>query len=346
LKQYARFENVDVIDTLRKIMQHNTEYYQTDFEYDIRQLTDAAEVERGPKGFLWASRKSGTLCYAERNVFIQDISAHNSWCYYIGSPSERLKAFWIKLGEMQDKTVMGNIVELDYEAHVKEVKRVSHSPTSVDVVFRNPNSVRNFGVKEYNEARFSFLANYGTMNRIEHQIDNEYMLKADTDNVWNACYNASAPAVLDAYVREMELERFHDYGYLRDDKVFTTVDNAEEALRHGLRICVLNRDGSEMLITNHEELIQHHYSGDIFGMSREEKTLLDYLTAHPSASSHLFTQEELRLMYALTVEAGTENKAEDLRVLDSIVYKLERVLPLTQEAVIEMSEEIEQGLEV
>ena len=48
----TRFENINVIEALRKIMRHNTEHYQSDFEYDIARLQKAAEDSHGSQCFL------------------------------------------------------------------------------------------------------------------------------------------------------------------------------------------------------------------------------------------------------------------------------------------------------
>ena len=37
-----KFENVDLIDTLRQIMQAHTQYYKQDFKYDIDAIQKAA----------------------------------------------------------------------------------------------------------------------------------------------------------------------------------------------------------------------------------------------------------------------------------------------------------------
>ncbi len=62
----ACFQNVDVLETLQKIMEHNTSFFQTDFSYDREMLREAAGDRNAPRHFLWMSRKGGTWCFPER----------------------------------------------------------------------------------------------------------------------------------------------------------------------------------------------------------------------------------------------------------------------------------------
>jgi len=53
------FIDVDVQECLQRIVDVNTLYYKSDFEYDIQALKDAA-INQLNKNFLWLSRESGT----------------------------------------------------------------------------------------------------------------------------------------------------------------------------------------------------------------------------------------------------------------------------------------------
>jgi hypothetical protein len=70
-----RFQNVDIISTLRKVVDNNNLHYKTDFEYDVDTLKTAAAGSR----FLWLSRYSGTWLANERDAHIRNTEAHNTW---------------------------------------------------------------------------------------------------------------------------------------------------------------------------------------------------------------------------------------------------------------------------
>ena len=86
-RPYACFLNVDVLETLQKIMEHNTSYYQTDFNYDREMLMEAAKDRNAHKQFFWMSRHGGTHCFPEQSVYIEQTGQHNSWIYYETEPS-------------------------------------------------------------------------------------------------------------------------------------------------------------------------------------------------------------------------------------------------------------------
>ena len=68
-----KFENVDVLAALEQIMRQNTAFYQGDFEIDKEMLRQAAASDKAEdKTLLWMSRPSGTYCFRERDVFLQE----------------------------------------------------------------------------------------------------------------------------------------------------------------------------------------------------------------------------------------------------------------------------------
>lgn len=110
----ACFQNVDVLETLQKIMEHNTSFFQTDFARDQEMLREAAGDRNAPWNFFWMSRKGGTWCFPERSVHIRQTSQHYTWFFYGGCQDEHVKAFWVELQGMKNDQVMGNILEIDY----------------------------------------------------------------------------------------------------------------------------------------------------------------------------------------------------------------------------------------
>lgn len=120
LRPNAAFVDVDVIATMQKIMEHNTDFYQTDFKYDMETLREVAEDRGGYRNFFWLTRKNGTWCFPERDAYIRNTYAANTWTYYGGSRDENVKAFWIDIKRVEgdDKKLIGDIVEMDYQKHL------------------------------------------------------------------------------------------------------------------------------------------------------------------------------------------------------------------------------------
>ena len=77
-----KFENVDIFASLDAIMRQNTGFFQSDFDIDKEIIAKAAaSPNREDKTLLWFCRPSGTHCFKERDVFLKDTAAHNTWCF-------------------------------------------------------------------------------------------------------------------------------------------------------------------------------------------------------------------------------------------------------------------------
>lgn len=345
-----RFEYVNVIETLRKIMLHNTEHYQSDFEYDIARLKKATEDSRGSRCFLWLSCGFGTWCFEERDVYIRNTHAFNTWNYYNHS-SENVKAFAVEIEGVQNKIVLGHVFELDYKRHVEEVEKISLNAQTVEVVFKHPDSnngyIRKFDMDEYNNNWYSIGQRYGEIETLRYQVSDERRLQDVLCKARQIRIMNTVAGNLDEYIDKMVKERFHRYGYTRDDMVFTTPGDAFDALKHKVPVYMLSKDSTKELVTSTDEISYHILHKGIFGMVPGDKRLLEYLLDLPDSKTELFNQMELQQIYTLAIAAeqsGDMDKAA-LKTIQTIVYKLDKTLPAPLE-VAENVQEICNGLEV
>ena len=93
-----KFENVDVLAALEQLMWQNTAFYRNDFEIDKEMIRQAAASDRAEdKTLLWMSRPSGTYCFRERDVFLQDTRQHNTWRFYGEQTRDRILAYAVEL---------------------------------------------------------------------------------------------------------------------------------------------------------------------------------------------------------------------------------------------------------
>ena len=117
-----KFENVDVIASLEAIMKQNTAFYQSDFDID-KQILQKAAVSPIPEDrrLLWFSRPSGTCCFRERDVFLKDTRQHNTWRFYGEQTRDTILAYAVELTGTEQEKIKGNLYELDYLQHFREV---------------------------------------------------------------------------------------------------------------------------------------------------------------------------------------------------------------------------------
>lgn len=323
LRGNAAFQKVNILETLQTIMEHNTDFYQTDFQYDKEKLREAAEDRGGAREFFWMSRKSGTWCFWERDVYIRNINNHNTWEYYGGSRDERPKAFWVQILRMDDdKNIIGNVLEMDYQKHLDYLCTHSLEPTAIEVVFKNPNDVRTFSYQEYQQNWQAIGQRYGSVERSKFLVEDHHELARHVINARNLFWEATEPMTVQDYVKRLDHDLLHDYGYTADDLILTGPLDAEKAVRQGLNCYALHKDDTKELLADKDAFRDYHYSGCLFGMEKAEKQLLQYLN---QTTMPLFTMQEVQTLCSLAAQAGMENDPAKNSVLDSVLHKLEHI---------------------
>jgi len=332
----ASFMNVDVLVTLQKVVEHNTNYFQSDFEYDKEMLKEAAGERYGNRHFLWLSRDSGTWCFPERSVYIAQTSTYNTWLYYGGCRSDHIKAFWIELQGMDDDKVMGNILEIDYQQHLDYVCTHSFAPTGVEVVFKNPNDCRVFDYRDYNQNWESITQRYGSVERKRFLVEEPEQLARAVVQGHGLFWEAVEPMAIDNYVKRLNHDRLYDYGYTADDMELTGPLDAEKAVKHGLDCYMLHKDGSREPIAHREAYQQAVYASKLFGMTAAEKELLQYFKQE---TTPLFTNDEMKTIYNLVLQAAMKNEPGENCLLDNIIHKAECILPQVHELQVQLEPE-------
>ncbi len=133
-----KFENVDVLDALQRIMQQNTAYYRNDFDIDKQILTRAAQSSRPEdKAYLWMSRPAGTHCLRERDVFLKDTREHNTFRFYAEQTRDKVLAYAVVLTDIVDGKLMGNLYELDYREKAQQAQRDSVRSDTYELIYEN-----------------------------------------------------------------------------------------------------------------------------------------------------------------------------------------------------------------
>ena len=133
-----KFENVDVIASLEAIMKQNTAFYQSDFDID-KQILQKAAVSPVPEDrrLLWFSRPSGTCCFRERDVFLKDTRQHNTWRFYGEQTHDTILAYAVELTGTEQGKIKGNLYELDYPQHFREVIEKSISADNYTLLYEH-----------------------------------------------------------------------------------------------------------------------------------------------------------------------------------------------------------------
>ena len=123
-----KFENIDLVDALRRIMDIHTQNYKEDFELDAGLLHSLAGSQSPEdKHLLWMSRPNGTYLLPEREVYVEDSYENKVWEFYHEQTRDPILAYAVEIKGVEGDTVRGNLIELDYAAHVERMQTVAVS---------------------------------------------------------------------------------------------------------------------------------------------------------------------------------------------------------------------------
>ena len=155
-----KYMDVDITASLEAVMRQNTRHYQSDFEYDRATIQRAAEsLDPEEKTLVWMSRESGTWCFKERDVLLQDSEAFSTWSTYENTSGE-IVASQVEVSGIQDGRVMGNLYEMDYREHLEYLTRSDLPANTLQVTFEDGSQHR-FDRDEYHGRRTIISQKYG-----------------------------------------------------------------------------------------------------------------------------------------------------------------------------------------
>jgi hypothetical protein len=327
-----KFQDVDLINALQKIVNNNNLHYKSDFKYDSETLKNAAVGDR----FLWMSRYSGTWLIPERNAHIRNTYDYNTWQYYTDAKYYGVKAFAVEVKENNNGNPFGDIYQLHYNRHIENVRRNSFNAKTVDVHFKpqEPKSktgyIHTFEIAEYNDNWHSIVNRYGEVESVRHNLSGEdTILLEKILHKFKMQYEAeTTPGNINDYVREMVKERFHEYGYTKDDMVFTTPDDAYVAVKHKIPVQILHPDNRAEQASGKKDIEEAVHAQRIFGMSAKDKQLLNFFTAGNTFANLPFSRDELKAILFMALDKGKENipDEKDRQIIDNIIYVVDTVM--------------------
>lgn len=156
-----KFENVDVEQCLRSVMERNTKHYQSDFEYDVGSMERIAQTkhpERTP--LFWMSRPSGTWCFRERDVFIRDSDAFYTWQFYKDT-RDTILAYTVEITGMEGDAIKGNLYTQDYRAMAEYIEKNAFPAATARVLFEGHLAPMKFTYEDYQANRLTLQAKHG-----------------------------------------------------------------------------------------------------------------------------------------------------------------------------------------
>jgi hypothetical protein len=183
-----KYENVDVIAALGAVVELNTEHYKSDFKYDVERFREAAKHPDGDNNrLLWMSRQSGTWCVNEREAYIKGAEAYNLWNGYaaiLGDINsymstvvvqDRILAYAVVVKGMENGRVKGDIYELDYRDHIRQLNRAALPLHTVTAKFEDGTELR-LPHAEYDGKRERLYHQHGQVTHFRREPEDENAL--------------------------------------------------------------------------------------------------------------------------------------------------------------------------
>jgi hypothetical protein len=200
-----KYENVDIVAALGAVVELNTEHYKSDFKYDIEMFKEAAKNPDGDNNrLLWFSRHSGTHCLQEREVYIKDTSAFNTWNAYgklLGSPDfyrpviveDRILAYAVNITGIENGRIKGDLYELDYRDHIRQLDKTALPLHTVTAKYAD-GTVLQMPHAEHDGKRERLYYQHGQLQTLTHHPEDAGALRDILQQVRDKREKESTPA--------------------------------------------------------------------------------------------------------------------------------------------------------
>lgn len=200
-----KYENMDIVAALGAVVELNTEHYKGDFKYDIETFKEAAKHPDGENNrLLWFSRHSGTHCLQEREVYIKDTSAFNTWNAYgklLGSPDfyrpviveDRILAYAVNITGVEKGRIKGDLYELDYRDHIRQLDKLALPLHTVTAVYKD-GAAFTMPHKEHDAKHMSLYHQHGQLQTLVHHPEDAGALRDVLQQVRDKRESEARPA--------------------------------------------------------------------------------------------------------------------------------------------------------
>ena len=138
----VRFEDVDLLGALSRIVDLHTQHYKEDFDLDKELISKLAVSDRSEdKQLLWMSRPCGTYTLREWEVYLEGSHENKVWRFYQEQTNDPVLAYAISLKEVRDGKIFGDLYPLNYREHVERMKKLTCPIGNVAVAFEDGNVI-------------------------------------------------------------------------------------------------------------------------------------------------------------------------------------------------------------
>lgn len=232
----VRFEDVDLLGALSRIVDLHTQHYKEDFDLDKELISKLAVSDRSEdKQLLWMSRPCGTYTLREREVYLDGSHENKVWRFYQEQTNDPVLAYAISLKEVRDGKIFGNLYPLNYREHVERMKKLTCPIGNVAVAFADGNGrmSRLLTLLLFYKAGY-IVGKYVSMEMLIEKTKETYYEALQASSVgWHEDKNSYEPFVkyylgimLKAYNEfENRVEHLKYHNLSKPDRIKAVIDN-------------------------------------------------------------------------------------------------------------------------
>lgn len=155
-----KFENIDIIESLKTIMQTRACYSQTDLDITEETLKNAAKSDSLKKQiFLWLCHAMGTSILTEHDTFIKYSKDYELFCGYARMAKGKTSAYAIEFTGSKNEILIGNLYELNCMAQYARVQKYAVEPGHTTLVYEH-GEIQNSSNADQDLGKFLYFKEY------------------------------------------------------------------------------------------------------------------------------------------------------------------------------------------
>ena len=169
----VRFEDVELLGALSRIVDLHTQHYKEDFDLDKELISKLAVSDRSEdKQLLWMSRPCGTYTLREREVYLRAAMKTKCGGFTRNRQMILFLAYAISLKEVRDGKILGDLYPLNYREHVERMKKLTCPIGNVAVAFADGNVIT-IPYQERRQLMNRFMPEHGAPKTMTYLPENE-----------------------------------------------------------------------------------------------------------------------------------------------------------------------------
>ena len=170
-----KFENVDILKTLKAIANKTIVHYPNDIKTDMDIIPKlAASGDHEKRMLLWHVSDYGTHINPERDTFFIESGAFGTWTNYL---RPGMMSYAIEITNVDNGIVRGNVYQLNHEAHVAYVKE-NALPSSLVTIHYTDEPSKTVTRQTFDADRTKLMVESGNVTHLRFYPENDKELSA------------------------------------------------------------------------------------------------------------------------------------------------------------------------